>query len=125
MGLIQDERMLEMNYSSAEGHAIKTNSYSKVYLQGQPLATCIQLQETLGQCKHTNEKGMDRKAHLMEAPAIRMSKESIILLGAELPLKEKMYPFYNHFLFSGRTKILPYKSIKKIPFDEPPIIPLT
>lgn len=124
MGLIQDERMLEMNYSSAEGHAIKTNSYSKVYLKGQPLATCIQLQETLGQRKQTNEKGTDRKVHLMEAPAIRMSKESIILLGAELPLKEKMYPFYNHFLFSGRTKIPPYTPMKKIPFDEPPIIPL-
>lgn len=124
MGLIQDERMLEMRYSSAEAHAIKTNSYSKVYLQGQPLATCIQLQETLGQKIYTNEKGMERKAHLMEASAIRMSKESIILLGSELPLRETMHPYYNHFSFNSRTKIPPYQPTRKIPFEEPPLIPL-
>jgi type IV secretion system protein VirD4 len=125
MGLIQDERMLEMNYSSAEAHAIKTNSFSKVYLQGQPLGTSIQLQETLGQRIVVNEKGMERRMHLMEAPAIRMSKESIILLGAELPLKEKMYPYYNHYSFNARTKMTPYQATKKIPFDEPPLLPLS
>ncbi|MGC4100872.1 type IV secretory system conjugative DNA transfer family protein [Ferruginibacter sp.] len=124
MGLIQDERMLEMNYSSAEAHAIKTNSFSKVYLQGQPLGTSLQLQEALGQRIVINEKGIEKRVHLMEAPAIRMSKEAIIFLGAELPLKEKMHPYYNHFVFNNRTKITPYQAIKKIPFDEPPIIPL-
>jgi hypothetical protein len=69
-----------------------------------------------------NEKGFEHKAHLMEASAIRMSKESIILLGAELPLREKMYPYYNHIIFSGRTKIPPYELTKKIPFEEPPVI---
>lgn len=124
IGLIQDERMLEMNYSSAEAHAIKTNSFSKVYLQGQPLATCVQLQEILGKYIEIDEKGIQRQKYLMEASAIRMSKESIILLGAELPLREKMYPYYSHPIFHRRTKIPAYRLEQKIPFTEPPLLNL-
>ena len=124
MGLVQDERMLEMNYSPAEAHAIRTNSFSKVYLKGQPLATCKMLEETLGRCAVKDERGIERMKPLMEASEIRMSSEAIILCGSSLPLKAKMTPFFDHYVLNSRTKIPPYQSERKIPFDEPPLIPL-
>lgn len=116
MGLIQDERMLEMNFSPAEAHAIRTNSFSKVYLPGQPLATCKQLEEIIGR-DATNRP-------IMPASAIRTAKEAIILCGNDLPYKEKMIPYYKHWRLRSRTKIPPYQQTRKIEFDMPPALPL-
>lgn len=115
MGLIQDERMLEINFSPAEAHAIRTNSFSKVYLPGQPLVTCKQLEEIIGRD--------EQNRLIMPASAIRTSKEAIILCGNDLPYKEKMIPYYNHWLLRYRTKIPPYQQTKKIEFEMPPALP--
>lgn len=114
MGIVQDERMLEMNYSQAEAHAIRTNSFSKVYLPGQPHATCKMLEEVLG--KNENNKA------ILTAAEIRQLEEAIILCGNKKPFKEKMIPFYNHWLLSKRAKFRPYQKTNKIEFDTPPML---
>ncbi len=124
LAIVQHEKMLELKYSIAESHTIKNNCYTKIYLQGQAHDTCLQLQEILGKTVTVDEKGIEHRKYLMEAAAIRMSKDAIIILGAELPLKERMTPYYKHFIFNGRTKIRPYELQRKIPFDEPPFISL-
>ncbi len=122
MGLIQDEKMLQMKYSQAESYAIKSNSCSRVYLPGQNLETCRELQETIGKRTIIDEKGNQRQAYLMEASEIRMNKEAIVLINSSLPLKMRIHPYYQHFIYNSRTKIPPYVSERKIPFDEPPLI---
>jgi len=114
IGIVQDERMLEMNYSSAEAHAIKTNSFSKVYLPGQPHATCKILEEMIGKDEHNKVA--------MTAAQIRTAEEAIIICGNKKPFKEKMIPFYNHFILNKRTKYPKYEVQRKIPFDTPPIL---
>jgi hypothetical protein len=112
MGIVQDERMLEMAYSSAEAHAIKTNSYSKIYLPGQPHATCKILEDMIGKAEYNKS--------VIAAPDIRMTEDAIIFVGNQKPFLEKMTPFYEHWLLSVRCNYEPYKQITKIPFNNPP-----
>lgn len=125
LGILQDERMLEMNYSTAESHAIKSNCYSKVYLPGQPLATCKQLEEILGKRTYVDDKGIERTRHLMSASEIRMCKEAIVLCGNEPPIKAKLKPYYKHWQLSKWAQIPPYEppvrepiEVHILPFDE-------
>ena len=125
MGLIQDERMLEMNFSVAEAHAIKSNSFSKVYLPGQPLKTCQDLEAILGKTTIINEETKVEKVQpLAPASTIRMLKEAIILVGNEPPIKAKPISFYNHWLLRYRTAIPPYVPETKPTTTEPPLISL-
>lgn len=123
MSLVQDEKMIEMNYSSSEAHAIKSNSYSKVYLKGQSPSSCKNLEEILGRYTY-KEDGVEHTKKIMEAAQIRMSKKAIITLGSSKPLLETMTPFFEHNVLNARAKIPPYESGRKIPFDEPPLIPI-
>ncbi len=114
MGVIQDERMLEMNYAAAEAHAIRTNSFSKIYLPGQPHQTCKLLEEIIGKDEHNKS--------VMAASQIRQLEEAIILCGNKKPFKEKMIPYFEHWLLSGRAKYPPYIQKRKIEFDTPSIL---
>jgi len=122
MGLIQDEKMLQMKYSQAESFAIKSNSCSRVYLPGQSIETCRELQEIIGRRTIKDEKGNERQSYVMEASEIRTSSEAIVLVNSSLPLSERIRPYYTHFLYNARTKIAPYIPKRKIPFDEPPLM---
>lgn len=114
IGIIQDERMLELNYSVAESHSIRTNSFSKVYLQNQPHATCKILEEMIG--KDENNKSV------MTASEIRTSDKAIILCGNKKPFKEKMIPYYEHIVLSARTRYPKYELDKKLDFDQLPLL---
>jgi len=114
IGIVQDERMIEMNYSSAEAHAIRTNSFSKVYLSGQPHATCKMLEEMIGKDEHNKMA--------MPASQIRTAEEAIIICGNKKPFKEKMIPFYRHWILNRRTRYTKYELARKILFDNPPVL---
>lgn len=122
MGLIQDEKMLSMKYSPGEAHAIKSNSCCRVYLPGQGLETCRELQELIGKCLIKDEDGRERYSYAMEASQIRTSSEAIILINAALPLKERITPYFKHFIYYPRTKIPPYQPERKINYTDPPLI---
>ena len=125
MGVIQDLKMLEMKYSQAESYAIKSNACSQVYLPPQSLPTCKELQEILGKCIVKDERGNERQQYLMEASEIRTMSEAIILINGGLPLRERIRPYYKHFIYNSRTKIPPYVATqRKIPFDTPSFIEL-
>ena len=106
--------MLEIAFSPAESHAIKTNSFCKIYLKGQDHITCKKLQEIIG-------NGDDHKP-VLAASQIRTCNEAIILVDNKLPYKESMTQYFNHWIFRKRTRIEPYALENKIPFKQPPII---
>jgi len=122
VGIVQDEKMLEMSMTVPEAHAVKTNCYSKVYLPGQPLQTCKQLEEILGKYSCRDEKtGTEKIRPLMSASDIRMCKDAIILVGNEAPIKAKMKPYYSHWKLKKLTKIAPYILPQTVQLD-PPLI---
>ncbi|MEK7166468.1 MAG: type IV secretory system conjugative DNA transfer family protein [Patescibacteria group bacterium] len=122
MGLIQDEKMLQMKYSQAEAFAIKSNSCCRVYLPGQSLETSRDLMEIIGKCLIKDENGKERHSYAMEASQIRTSVEAIILINSALPIKAPIIPYFKHFIYNARTKIPPYLPEQKILFKEPPLI---
>jgi type IV secretory pathway TraG/TraD family ATPase VirD4 len=108
--------MLKMAWSAAEVQAIKTNSYSKVYLPGQPHSTCKYLEDLIG------KDAFNRP--VLTAAEIRTGEEAIIVVGSQKPMKERMIPYYEHWLLSSRASYPPFQQIKKIPFDTPPLLQL-
>lgn len=122
IGLIQDEKMLEMCCSPAEAHAIKTNSYSKVYLPGQPLSTCKALEETFGRYTYTDERGIERTRQLMTASEIRTCEDALILCGNKPPVRAKLRPYYESLILQRRTSLPPYLRTD-ISVSEPPLLP--
>lgn len=114
IGFVQHERMLEMAWSNAEAHAIRTNSFSKVYLPGQPHATCKMLEDIIGKDEHGKP--------YMTASQIRTSESAVIIVGNQKPYLEKMIPYFNHWLLNSRTKYPPHEKTRNIPFDTPPIL---
>ena len=103
-----------MKYSHAESFAIKSNSCSRVYLPGQSIETCRELEQIIGKCLVMDENGKERHAYGMEASQIRTSKEAIILINSSLPIKVKVIPYFHHFIYNARTKIAPYIPEQKI-----------
>lgn len=123
MSLIQEEKMLGLQFNQAESFAIKSNSSSRVYMPGQSFTTCKELQEEIGKTIQTEESPKQRPGYIMEASEIRMMKdEAIIMISSSQPLKERIRPYYSHFIYQWRTQIPPYEAQVKIPFAEPPMI---
>ncbi len=120
IGVLQDLEMLKMSFSAGEVHAITSNSYSRVFLPGQPLKTCQELEAILGKYTYEDEKTKAEKTRqLATASEIRMFKEAIILVGNEPPIKAIPISYYNHWLLNGRTKITPFESTRQATTDCP------
>lgn len=122
MAIVQDERMLEMCCSPTEAHALKTNSYSKAYLPGQPLSTCKALEETFGRYTYTDERGIERTRQLMTASEIRTCEDALILCGNKPPVRAKLRPYYESLILRRRTSLPPYLRTD-ISVSEPPLLP--
>lgn len=116
MGIVQDEEMLKLAWSHAEVQAIRTNSFSKIYLPGQPHATCKMLSDIIGTDDHNKP--------IMSASEIRTSDEAIIIVGNHKPIKEKMIPYYNHWLLRMRAALPPYQPMKKNQLSTPALLEL-
>lgn len=124
MGVIQDEQMLQITMTLAEAHGLKSNCHSKVYLPGQPLSTCTQLQENLGKYSYRDEKTNGEKVRwLKTASEIRMSDKAIILVGNLPPIEAKLVSFYKHSRMKRWAQIPPYVLEPKA-IQQPPLLPL-
>lgn len=126
MLVVQDFQSLVALYGASEAHNIRTNTYAQVYLKGQPLETCKELETILGRFTYTDEKGAEKVRLLMSADEIRMLESAIILAGNHAPIKAKMKPYYNRYALRKRSEIPVYQPSAKhtsstpllIPFDE-------
>jgi type IV secretory pathway TraG/TraD family ATPase VirD4 len=124
MLVVQDYQALVSLYGPAEAHNIRTNTYAQVYLKGQPIETCKELETILGRFTYTNEKGAEKVRLLMSADEIRKSERAIILCGNEAPIKARMTAYYDRYTLRKRSKIQPYQPpIRQGPFI-PPLIPI-
>lgn len=117
---MQDEMSLIAKYGPSEAHQIKTNCGCQVYLSGQPLHTCKELNQIMGKYSYQDEKGIHVR-ELMSVDEIRMSNEAIILINNQAPLRYKIRPYYKNiwlrkFALSNGCTIAKYES------SDPPLI---
>lgn len=120
MLVLQDYQALVAQYGAAEAHNIRTNTYAQIYLKGQNLDSCRELEAILGKRTIEDKRGK-RTQNLMNVQNIRTSKDAIILLGNNLPLKRRMVPYFEHLWFRYLSQLPPYPLPKK-PIVDPPMI---
>jgi type IV secretion system protein VirD4 len=122
MLVVQDYQQLVALYGREEAHNIRTNTYAQVYLKGQPLETCKELETTLGRFTYADERGIEKVRLLMSADEIRKSEESIILCGNHPPIKAKMTPYYERYLLRKRTSLPAFQPLATAQSAMPPLI---
>jgi type IV secretion system protein VirD4 len=124
MLVVQDYQAWVSIYGQAEAHNIRTNTFAQVYLKGQPLETCRELEAILGRFTYTDEQGIERTRLLMSADEIRKSEEAIILCGNHAPIRAKMRPYYTNWRYRKYAAMPPQPLSSKLPTTTPPLIPL-
>lgn len=123
MLVVQDYQSLVALYGISEAHNIRTNTYAQVYLKGQPLETCKELEAILGRFTYADEKGIEKVRLLMSADEIRKSDEAIILCGNLTPIRAKMTPYYDRYTFRKRSEIPAYLPSNTHTSVKPPLLP--
>jgi type IV secretion system protein VirD4 len=124
MLVVQDYQALVALYGPHEAHNIRTNTHAQVYLKGQPLDTCKELETILGRFTYEDEKsGSEKTRPLMSADEIRMSEKAIILLGNRPPILAKTTPYYQRPKLRKITELQPFEQPTK-PNYQPPIFPI-
>ena len=122
--IYQDYHQLEHIYGTYEAKNITANCYAKVYLPGQPIGTCKELETILGRFEYLDEDEVRHTRQLMTADEIRMTDKAIILIGNKPPIHAQLKPFYNDWRLNSKTKRPPYEPSNKLYFDVPPLIQL-
>ena len=122
--IYQDYHQLEHIYGTYEAKNITANCYAKVYLPGQPIGTCKELETVLGRFEYLDEDEVRHTIQLMTADEIRMTDKAIILIGNKPPIHADLKPYYNDWRLNSKTKRLPYEPSNNLPFDVPPLIQL-
>lgn len=122
--IYQDYHQLENIYGAYEAKNITANCYAKVYLPGQPIGTCKELETVLGRFEYLDENDVRHTRQLMTADEIRMTDKAIVLIGNKAPIHAKLYPYYKSQKLNSLTKIPPFEPQNQLSFSVPPLIPL-
>lgn len=124
MLLVQDYMSLVALYGVSEAHNIRTNTFAQIFLKGQPLETCKELETILGRFSHS-EGHTERTRQLMTVDEIRMSDKAIILCGNHAPMKLRMTPYFQRDSLRRYAAMPAYiPSPNPYALQSPPLIPL-
>ena len=111
----QAESQLTEQYGVQSARAILANCFTKLYLPGQPLEVCRQLEILLGKFSYVDDKNVERTKNLMSMNEIRMMDESIILIGNKAPIKLKLVPYFKQKKLLELSQIPPFELKEKGP----------
>jgi type IV secretory pathway TraG/TraD family ATPase VirD4 len=111
--IYQSQSQLFDLYGIPQGRNIVANSYSKVYMSGQPLETARELELILGKYEYKDDENNKRTRQLLTMDEIRILKEAIILCGNLPPIKAKMTPYYEQRELKRMTALPPFQIEKK------------
>lgn len=118
MQVYQSQSQLLDLYGMQQARNIIANSYSKIYMAGQPLETARELESILGKFTYVDNENIQRTRSLMTMDEIRILKEEAIILCGNLPpIKAKMIPYYEQKELKRLTS-LPTYSIQKNEYEE-------
>lgn len=106
--IYQSQSQLFDLYGIPQGRNIVANSFSKVYMSGQPLETARELELILGKYEYIDDDNNRRTRQLLTMDEIRILSESIILVGNLPPIKAKMIPYYEQKELNRLSQLPPY-----------------
>lgn len=106
--IYQSQHQLFDLYGIPQGRNIVANSFAKVYMPGQPLETCRELELLLGKFQYVDDNNHEKTRSLLSLDEIRILKESIILCGNMPPIKSKLIPFYEQRELNRLATLPPY-----------------
>lgn len=109
-------------YGAPQARNITANSYSKVYLSGQPIEVAQELEAIFGKYEYTDETDKQRVRPLMTADEIRQTSKSVILCGNHAPILTKMVPYYHQPKLKRLSEIPPVIRSKAEVLSAPPLI---
>lgn len=100
-------------YGVPQGRNIIANSFSKVYMSGQSLEVCRELELIFGKYEYIDDENNRRTRQLLTMDEIRILKESIILCGNLPPIKVKLVPYYEQRELKKLALLPPYQTDQK------------
>jgi type IV secretion system protein VirD4 len=115
--IYQSQSQLFDLYGVPQGRNIVANSYSKVYMSGQPLETARELELILGKYEYKDDENNKRTRQLLTMDEIRILKGAIILCGNLPPIKAKLIPYYEQRELKRLTSLPPFQ-IEEKSYDE-------
>jgi type IV secretion system protein VirD4 len=107
--LYQSQHQLFDLYGIPQGRNIIANSFAKVYLPGQPLDVCRELELLLGKFQYVDDNNHEKTRSLLTLDEIRILKEAIILCGNLPPIKTKLIPYYEQRQLLALSNLPEYK----------------
>jgi type IV secretion system protein VirD4 len=117
--VFQSQNQLMDLYGMQQGRNIIANSYSRVYMPGQPLETARELESILGKYEFVDDQNNRRMRQLATMDEIRIMQEAIILIGNKPPIKAKLIPYYEQKELKKYADIPPFKmTVKFVNEDE-------
>jgi type IV secretory pathway TraG/TraD family ATPase VirD4 len=120
--LFQDYNQLEHLYGKYEAANIMSNCATRIYMQNQPIETCMMLQNLLGKFSYTDNEGILRTRELLTAHEIRQLDRAIVLCSNKPALLLKPVPYFLQPKLKKLTELPHYEISNKLPFDVPPIL---
>jgi type IV secretion system protein VirD4 len=109
LGLIQDQKMLAMNFSEAECHSILSNTHTRIYLPGTDHKTSQELEKEFGTTQIKDEHNHLKTVPLLSAAEIRLSTYIYILVSGKAPVQTRLKKFYKHIIFKKYANMIPYQ----------------
>jgi type IV secretion system protein VirD4 len=115
--IYQSQHQLFDLYGVPQCRNIIANSFAKVYMPGQPLDTCRELELLLGKFQYVDDNNHEKTRSLLTLDEIRILQESIILCGNLPPIKAKLVPFYEQRELKRQTS-LPACKVERKYYEE-------
>lgn len=107
--IYQSQHQLFDLYGIPQARNIIANSYAKVYMPGQSLDVCRELELILGKFEYVDDENIKRTRQLLTMDEIRiLKKEAIILCGNLPPIKAKLVPFYEQRNLKNLASLTPF-----------------
>lgn len=111
--IYQSQSQLTDLYGAAQGRNILANSYTKIYMPGQPLETAKELEQLLGKFEYADDDGNKRMRQLLSADEIRILKDALILIGNYPAIKTPLTPYYEVRQLQKRVALPPFSLEEK------------
>lgn len=110
--MYQAESQIADMYGAQAARSILANTHVKLFLPGQPHQTALMLEQVLGRFEFVNDDGVSKQKSLMSAQEIAITKDTIILIGGEQPIRLWLKPYFEQRKLRELAEFPPYKVIK-------------
>jgi len=109
-------------YNQSIARAITENSFAKVYMGGQQLSVAQELSATMGNWEYIENDV--RHIRPLATPSEIHEGPSLIFCGNHRAIKTEITPYFKQRKLLRLTELPPYVPQNKLPFSEPPLLPL-